>query len=94
MPYSIGDWLLRQGLDGQTVVLLTTVIRIVLVLLVAAVADLVAKRVVVRGLEALFIGSTATWDDIIVERRLLHPLSHLAPALVIFLFCRPGARGI
>ena len=93
MPDLLGDWLLRQGLDGQTVVLLTTVIRVVLVLVIAAVADLVAKRVVVRGLETLFRGSASAWDDIIVERRLLHRLSHLAPALVIYLFAAPVLEG-
>ena len=90
-PFS--DWLLRQGLDGQMVVLLTTVAQVVLVLLVAAIADLVAKRVVVRGLETFFGRTASVWDDIIVKRRLLHRLSHLAPALVIYLFAGPVLEG-
>ena len=87
------DWLLSQGLDTQMAELLTTVAQIALVLVLAAIADVVAKRVVVRGLETFF-GRTATgWDDIIVERRLLHRLSHLAPALVIYLFAVPVLEG-
>ena len=87
------DWLRRQGLEGQAVVVLTTVVQVVLVLLVAAIADLVAKRVVVRGLEAFFSRTASVWDDIIVKRRLLHRLSHLAPALVIYLFAGPVLEG-
>ena len=62
-------------------------------LLVAAIADLVAKRVVVRGLETFFGRTASVWDDIIVKRRLLHRLSHLAPALVIYLFAGPLLEG-
>ena len=93
MAQPFGDWLLQQGLDGQTVMLLTTVIRVLLVLVVAAIADLLAKRIVVRGLETLFTGSASAWDDIIVKRRLLHRLSHLAPALVIYLVAPPVLEG-
>ena len=93
MPNLFSDWLLRQGLDAQSVALLTRAVQVVLVLVVAAVADLVAKRVVVRGLETLFRGSASVWDDIIVKRRLLHRLSHLAPALVIYLFAAPVLEG-
>ena len=75
-------------------VLLTTVIQVVLVLVAAAIADLVAKRVVVRGLETFFSRTASVWDDIIVKRRLLHRLSHLAPALlVIYLFAGPVLKG-
>ena len=93
MPNPLGDWLLQQGFDGQTVVLVTTVFQGALVLVVAAVADFVAKRVVVRGLETLFRGSASVWDDIIVTRRLLHRLSHLTPALVIYVFAAPVLEG-
>ena len=93
MPNPLGDWLLRQGFDGQTVVLVTTAAQVVLVLVLAVIADRVAKRVVVRGLETVFRGSASVWDDIIVKRRLLHRLSHLAPALVIYLFAVPVLDG-
>ena len=93
MPNPLGDWLLRQGFDGQTVVLVTTAAQVVLVLVLAAIADRVAKRVVVRGLETVFRGSASVWDDIIVKRRLLHRLSHLAPALVIYVFAVPVLDG-
>ena len=61
-------------------------LEIVIVIALATVADLVAKRIVVRRLETL-VGRTATlWDDILVKRRLFHRLSHLAPALVLYIF--------
>ncbi len=79
------DWLTGQGLGEQAVTLLLLATEITVVLVIAVVADLVTKRVVVRVLEN-FVGRTsAAWDDIIVRRRILFRLAHLAPALVIYL---------
>ena len=82
----IQDWFLQQGFGSRSTSLLTMSLEIVIVIALATVADLVAKRIVVRGLETL-VGRTATlWDDILVKRRLFHRLSHLAPALVLYIF--------
>ena len=84
MSNPIRDWMLQQGLGDQATAFFTTGLEIVLVIVLAVVADAVAKRIVVRGLERL-VGRTATlWDDIVVKRRILHRLSHLAPALVVY----------
>ena len=84
---------MRQGLDDNTVVLVSAVVQVVLVLMLAAIADFIARRVVVRGLETLSRGSVSVWDDIIVKRRVLHRLSRLAPALVIYLLAVPLHEG-
>ena len=85
MPSFIHDWLLRQGLGRATDPVVTGV-EIALVVILAAIADIVAKRIVVRGLENLAGHTTTSWDDILVKRRLFHRLSHLAPALVVYFF--------
>ena len=75
------DWLLQQGLGGQTVTFVTTAIEVAFVITLAAIADIVARRIIVRQLEK-FAGQTSTvWDDIIVKRRVFHRLLHLAPKL-------------
>lgn len=55
-----------------------------LVLLVAFVANWVAKRIIVRGLRALAKRTTSDWDDALVRHRVFTRLSQLAPALVLF----------
>ena len=93
MSEFLRDWLVQQRYSIAVVELLITLGQIVLVMLFAVLADVVAKRVVVRGLERL-VGRTETvWDDIIVKRRLLHRLSHLAPALVVYLLALPVLDG-
>lgn len=80
----LAEWLLEQGLDTRYIDLVTMATKVALVVGAAIAADIVARRVVVRGLEKL-VGRTATrWDDIVVRRRVFHRLSHLAPALLVY----------
>ena len=55
-----------------------------LVLVVALVANWVAKRVLLRALRALVRRSQTDWDDELVRQRVFERLSQLAPALVVF----------
>ena len=93
MPTFLVDWLIQQGLDDRTLTALTMVVYIGFVIVLAAIADVVAKRVVVRSLEAFAGRASTVWSDVIVKRRLLHRLSHLAPALVIYLLAGPVLDG-
>jgi len=89
----IHDWLLQQGFGSESASLLTMSLEIVIVFVLAALSDVVAKRVGVRGLEALVRRTATTWDDIIVKRGVLHRLSHLAPALVVYLLAQTVLEG-
>ena len=54
----------------------------------ACVANLVAKKVLVRLLRRVASKTRTGWDDALVQRRVFHRLSHLAPGLVIYFGCR------
>jgi miniconductance mechanosensitive channel len=87
------DWLLLQNLGDQVVTFVTMAVEVVFVIALAIMADIVARRIVVRQLEKV-VGQTSTvWDDIIVKHRVFHRLSHLAPALVIYVFTQPVFDG-
>ncbi len=64
----------------------------VAVVLVSFVANFVAKRWIVGTITRIVKKSKATWDDILVERKVFWRLSHIAPALVIYASARlfPG----
>lgn len=55
-----------------------------LVLFAAWLANLIAKRVILRVVRMLIGKTKAQWDDKLVERKVFHKLSHLAPALVFY----------
>lgn len=80
---ALKDWLAGQGLGEQTVSILITIAAAVVVILVSIVANFVAKRLVLRGLQRIIVRSRTTWDDALLQRHVLERLSHLAPAIVI-----------
>jgi len=58
------------------------------VLLLAVIANFVARRVIVRGMHAVVSRTKTRWDDVLVQHRVFERLSHLAPALVVYLAAR------
>lgn len=60
-------------------------VGVVLLLTVALVIDLVAKRVLVRAARRFAASSRVTWDDALVAHNVFGRLSQVLPALVVFL---------
>lgn len=64
-----------------------------LVLFAAWLANLIAKRVILRVVRLLIGKTKAQWDDKLVEQKVFHKLSHLAPALVFYYAAPQLAEG-
>jgi len=79
-------WLRTRGLDGEWAQGVVSIAEVAFVLVLAVVANLVAKRIVVRQLQRWMQRSPSLWDDVLVRRKVFHRLSHLAPAMVIYHF--------
>ncbi|MDD2195976.1 MAG: mechanosensitive ion channel [Bacteroidales bacterium] len=76
-------WLQSLGLSidlSQFVKVSTSVLAIILL---SILANFIAKKIIVVGLTAITKRTKNTWDDFLIQRRVFHKLSHLAPALVI-----------
>lgn len=54
------------------------------VVILALVSNLIAKKFILRGLRAVAAKTRTRWDDVLVERQVFERLSHLAPALVVY----------
>ena len=93
MISSLQDWLLAQGLTETIAVLLTRLVGILLVLLAALIADRLAKRVAVRAIAKLTRKTTSHWDDLVLRHGVVHRITHIAPALVIYHFATPVLAG-
>ena len=64
--------------------LLPAVAGLVVLLLAALVADLVAKRVILRAVSTIAKRSRVDWDDAIVDNNVVGRLVQVIPALIIF----------
>ena len=93
MLSSLRDWLLQQGVAEDAAAFVTLAADIVLVVLLAVVADRLVKRVVVGRVTALASRTASHWDDAVTKHRVLHRMAHLAPALVIYYLAIPVLAG-
>jgi len=76
--------LLEWGLGDDLAAPVARAAAIVLVALAALIAHRLARGPVLRAIDAVIRRTSTNWDDIIVERRVLHRLAHLVPGLVIY----------
>ena len=86
------NWLAELGAGAELAALGTIGAGTAGIVLLAVIADLVAKRVVLRGVVGLAERTDTSWDDVLAERRVFHRLAHIAPALVVYALT-PGVLG-
>lgn len=79
-------WFGERSSDDQFINMLSLAVFIMGVLLIAVIANTIAKKVILRFLKFLIEKSSNTYDDVLLETDVLTRLSHLAPALVIYVF--------
>jgi len=71
------EWLGQHQLTAQ-------LLAILLVALLAYVADKVTKRILLTAVGRIVRGTTASWDDTLLQYRVFDRLAHLAPALAVY----------
>jgi miniconductance mechanosensitive channel len=62
---------------------LPTITGLVLLLLLALLADIIARRLLLAGLHAVVSRTTSQWDDALLQHKVFKRLSQVLPALVI-----------
>lgn len=77
-------WLIELGFQASMANIMIHVMMGLLVLLLSALADFLVKRFAVTTVKIIISRTRTTWDDAILERRVLDRIGHLAPALVIY----------
>ena len=82
--YVISDWLLRLGLGRTAAVFGVRLLAIVVMLVLACIAYIVARRLLLRIVKRLVERSKTMWDDILLKRKVFNRFSYFAPALVLY----------
>jgi miniconductance mechanosensitive channel len=83
MRSKILDWLIEQGLSADTAMLVATIGFAVGLGILAIVANMITRRIVVRTVQRVVKRTSIDWDDVFIEQKVLDRLSHIAPAAVI-----------
>ena len=86
------SWLVDQGVAASVAAMATTATGILAVVILAVVANMVAKRLFLRAVVALAGRTKTNWDDVLTERLVFHRLARIAPALAVYFFA-PAVLG-
>ena len=77
------QWLTKQNLSEDLISNLTIAFDVLALILIALVADFVARKVVFVVIKRLVAKSKTKWDDYFYEQKVFKNLVHLIPAFII-----------
>ena len=77
-------WLLSHGIAEDFVFYIARGLSTVAVLILSIAANFIAKRYILSALTYVISKTKTKWDDAVLRQRALNHLTHLAPALVIY----------
>ncbi|HRX31040.1 MAG TPA: mechanosensitive ion channel [Tenuifilaceae bacterium] len=77
-------WLISQGASETLAQFLKVGISIFTILILALIADFVAKRIFLTSMKRIARRTTTEWDDILIKKKFFHYLAHIIPALVVY----------
>src|SRR5690606_27513378 len=72
------------GMSEQTIGYLSNMIMVVFIAVVCILANFIAKKIVLKTIIHIVHNNRYTWDNIILEKKVFHKLSHLVPAIIIY----------
>jgi len=81
---AIQEFLAKLGLADGAATLVAHVTMVLLVALVALIANFVVKRIIIRAVTKVISKTDTKYDDYFLQYQVFDRLSHLAPALVIY----------
>lgn len=82
--FDIQELLLRWGLTPTQANAVHIAFGIFNILVFAWVADMVTRRIIMVVITRMVAKTKTLWDDILLEKKVLNKLAHLAPALVLW----------
>jgi len=63
------------------------------IFILAFIANYIAKHFILRAIEHVIHSSETEWDDVLIKRKVLRRLSHLAPAIVFYFLIPLAFKG-
>jgi len=79
------DWLIGLGVGETSAMYLKLVILLVILYIFSYVTNLIVKKILIRSIRSAIKKTKSVWDDALVENKVFISLSHIAPAIVIYL---------
>lgn len=85
MVNALEGWLTDLGMEAPWPNFVSWAVAVMAVMLLALGSNLVARRILLAGISYFIRRTRTTWDDALLRRNVFTRLSHLAPALVLYI---------
>lgn len=82
----IYNQLLEFNMDITWAGYISLIIMVLFILFVCIIANFISKKVVIRVITKIVQNTKFRWDDMLLERKVFHKLSHIVPAIIIYFF--------
>ncbi|MEE9571501.1 MAG: mechanosensitive ion channel domain-containing protein [Candidatus Neomarinimicrobiota bacterium] len=79
------DWLIGLGVEETSTMYLKLVILLFILFIISYVTNLIVKKILIRSIRLVIKKTKTVWDDALVKNKVFITLSHIAPAIVIYL---------
>ena len=79
------DWLIGLGVEETSAMYLKLLILLIILFIFSYVTNLIVKKILIRSIRSVIKKTKTVWDDALVENKVFITLSHIAPAVVIYL---------
>ena len=86
--FNIKDLLTGWGLSENIAAYINIVFGTTIIILLAYLSDVISKRIIIKTITRVIRRTKSNWDDILLEKKVLTRLAHLAPAIILFFFAR------
>jgi miniconductance mechanosensitive channel len=82
----INQLLIETGFNEDAAHYLSVILMIMFIALICILANLLAKKIILRIITHVIKRNKYEWDNFFLERKVFHKISHIVPAVIIFHF--------
>jgi len=86
--FNIKDLLTGWGLSENIAAYINILFGTTIIILLTYLSDVISKRIIIKTITRVIRRTKSNWDDILLEKKVLTRLAHLAPAIILFFFAR------
>ena len=80
--------LINYGVDPIFAEYLSVALMITFIVLICIIANFITKKIVIRLITHIVNNNKLQWDNILLEKKVFHKLSHVVPAIIIYYFAQ------
>ena len=78
--------LINYGVNENMSLYISNAIAILVIILLSIIADIIARKFLLKALKLYISKSKNKWDDILIEKKVFERLFHIVPMIVIHAF--------